>query len=122
MAGLFERCPRVLCENETCIPYGESVEPGKGVVKFYCPRCQEIYNTTNENKKLDGCSFGPYFANLFIMQFPDIQNKQKLGYLPKLHGFNVHESSKNHPQYKYGIDKHNGSIIRIDRPTIKYAE
>ena len=122
MAGLFERCPRVLCENELCIPYGESVEPGKGTIKLYCPRCQEVYNTSNDNKKLDGCAFGPYFANMFILQFPDLPNKHRLDFFPKLHGFKVHESSKNHPLYKYCVEKPSGKPAKIERPTIKYVE
>jgi casein kinase II subunit beta len=42
-------------------------------VNVFCPRCQEIYYPrSSKHANIDGAYFGTTFANLFLLQNPDL--------------------------------------------------
>lgn len=71
--GHFGACPRVACRGEPVLPIGPSALPGQASLKWYCPRCQDIYQPTggagarHHQARLDGVGFGPSFAHLLIL-------------------------------------------------------
>jgi casein kinase II subunit beta len=62
------------------LPIGLHDVPHKSVVKLYCPRCEDVYNSPN---RTDGSYFGTSFPNMFFLEFPEL----------KPFGFKMHESS-----------------------------
>lgn len=61
--GIFGRCPRIKCENEKLLPIGSTTVPNTELVKTFCPRCFDIYET---KAKYDAAFFGPDFPMMFI--------------------------------------------------------
>jgi len=45
--GHFGRCPRSLCNNQTCLPTGTSDVFRTATVKIFCPRCQVLHRLEN---------------------------------------------------------------------------
>lgn len=39
----FGRCPRVFCTGQPCLPVGISDSPRNGLVKIFCPKCEDLY-------------------------------------------------------------------------------
>lgn len=74
----FPKCPRVNCQNTTCLPYGVSDEPGESPVKFYCPNCNDVYNCTEELfKGVDGAYFGTAWVHMMQMKYSVIVKNPK---------------------------------------------
>lgn len=63
--GLFGRCPRINCEGEKLLPIGLTNVPGIDTVKTFCPRCHDVYETS---EKYDAAFFGPDFPIMFCKQ------------------------------------------------------
>ncbi len=79
--GDFGRCPRLGCEGQALLPAGMWEEEatdkeergGSGVVKVFCPRCQELYSPADPyHQQLDGAYWGTSFPHLFLLAFPDL--------------------------------------------------
>ncbi|KAA6388776.1 MAG: putative casein kinase II subunit beta [Streblomastix strix] len=71
--GDFGDCPNVRCEKFHLLPFGQTSEHGKSGVLLYCPSCEDLFVPQNKRiQQIDGAAFGPTFAHLFLMQFPNI--------------------------------------------------
>ncbi|BFG05629.1 suppressor-of-stellate-like protein [Drosophila madeirensis] len=92
--GAFGICPRVYCHGQHVLPIGSSYTYDKSLVNIYCPRCQDIFEPAQENATLDGCMFGPSFPHMFFMQLPELRPQPSQDkYVPRLYGFQLHESA-----------------------------
>ncbi|OHT17514.1 Casein kinase II subunit beta' [Tritrichomonas foetus] len=85
----FEMCPRTLCHNVMCLPYGISNDFGKATVKMFCTNCNDIYCVNNEYCYcVDGACFGDTWVHLFVQKYPDvIPNELPEKYVPRLFGY-----------------------------------
>ena len=82
----------MLCQGASVLPWGEDVLPGRGTVKLYCPRCEEVYSCPvgHRASKLDGAFFGPYFAHAMVLAHPALQHRKDAArYIPRFFGFRV---------------------------------
>lgn len=43
MKGDFGFCPRVLCEKQPVIPWGESDKPDISQTRVFCPKCKGLF-------------------------------------------------------------------------------
>lgn len=103
--GYFDLCPRVRCNRQIMLPVGESDTYGHGHVKFFCPKCQDIYFPIN-NILFDGSYFGTTFPHLLFLIYPDIispsltptsltpTSTPSSPYTPHIYGFKIHKSVK----------------------------
>ena len=79
-------------------PIGETDQPKQRFIKFYCPRCQDVYFPTNKAmENVDGAFFGVSFPHVFMMNFPEMRPKKTGKFVTSIFGFKLHDSSKNHP-------------------------
>ena len=73
----FPTCPYEECKGTRMFPIGMSDElkstgNGEGV-KFYCPRCGEVYNPVDpKDSMIDGAFFGPSYVHLLLQRYPDL--------------------------------------------------
>ena len=73
----FPTCPYEMCKGTRMFPIGMSDElkstgNGEGV-KFYCPRCGEVYNPVDpKDSMIDGAFFGPSYVHLLLQRYPDL--------------------------------------------------
>ena len=56
------------CDQQTCLPIGESEVPSGSSVRLYCPRCRDLLTT--DQSQLDGAFFGPSLPHMFFMVKP----------------------------------------------------
>ena len=91
----FPKCPRILCENITCLPYGVTTDLNEYPVKLFCPRCGDIYNIKDQYlQKIDGAFFGPSYVHLFIKKYSSFLPKdQPISFIPRIFGFKIKKSS-----------------------------
>mmetsp|Transcript_20222 Transcript_20222/g.56354 ORF Transcript_20222/g.56354 Transcript_20222/m.56354 type:complete len:273 (+) Transcript_20222:208-1026(+) len=91
----FNRCPRVLCEGQACLPVGTSDIPGQSTVKVFCPKCDDIYYPRSEYQcSIDGAYFGTTFPHLMLMTYPMYRPpKSSDVYVPRVFGFKMHPSA-----------------------------
>lgn len=99
----FGRCPRVLCQDQFCLPLGLSDLKRSYPLNIYCPRCQEIYiPRSTKHAALDGAYFGTTFAHIFLLTYPDLIPRipssssnaySPDAYVPKIYGFRIHKDS-----------------------------
>jgi casein kinase II subunit beta len=96
--GDFGYCPRVLCFNQAVLPVGLSDIPMGKAVKFYCPKCEDIYHGQNKRwLTIDGAYFGTTFPHLLLQVFPNlIPSKTTERYVPRIFGFKIHEVANLH--------------------------
>lgn len=121
-SGVFGTCPRALCDSQKVLPYGEKEVPNSCIVKLYCPCCQDLYLSPNDDHlQLDGAYFGPNFAHMFVLNYPLLFTKQKQSFSGTLFGFKVHKSSENHPP-KVVFDVKSGKCETIPRPCGIFAD
>lgn len=118
--GVFGTCPRVYCDHQPLLPYGQSETPGISPVCFYCPRCQDLFTAQKaRHEHIDGAYFGPNFAHIFIVQYSLIKPKQE--FTGTIFGFKMHESSNNHP-LKIRFDPMTGGMKVIARPKAGFTD
>eukprot|EP00917_Polyrhabdina_sp_WS-2016_P032870 GHVP01070010.1.p1 GENE.GHVP01070010.1~~GHVP01070010.1.p1 ORF type:complete len:254 (+),score=34.29 GHVP01070010.1:76-837(+) len=103
----YGTCPRVYCECQSLLPFGDSESLGVSKVKGYCPKCQEIYHL--RNAIVDGSCFGPSFPAFFLSSFPiHIPISRPNSYCPKIFGFRVKDRKsiveKKLEKGEYGFD------------------
>ncbi|KAH7817181.1 putative casein kinase II beta chain [Monocercomonoides exilis] len=69
----FGLCPRLSCAYQPLLPCGISERFGKGTVRAFCPKCENIYTVAHPQRAyLDGACFGPAFPHLFLMVYPEL--------------------------------------------------
>ena len=96
MSKEYGTCPRYGCENIPMIPNGISSEYGKHFTMVFCYNCCNMYEAKGSLRKLDGCAWGPGFAQYILMTYPSNFEKRKpFKYNPRLFGFRTVE-----PEYK----------------------
>jgi len=118
--GIFGTCPRVYCEHQPLLPYGQSETPRISLLRFYCPRCQDLYAAQKaRHEGIDGAYFGSNFAHIFSIQYPPIKSKQE--FIGTISGFRIHKSSNNHPQ-KISFDPQTGAMKVIPRPKAEFTD
>jgi len=66
--ALYGTCPKMACDQQTCLPIGESEVPSGSSVRLYCPRCRDLLTT--DQSQLDGAFFGPSLPHMFFMVKP----------------------------------------------------
>ncbi|KAI8914647.1 casein kinase II, regulatory subunit [Gorgonomyces haynaldii] len=105
----FGICPRWHCGGCCVAPCGLSNEVDVAKVKLYCPRCNDVYEPT-ENKYLevDGAAFGTTFATLLFESFPELVPPLKSNgiAMQKIYDSDTSDESRNtSPRYirDYGI-------------------
>ncbi|KAK9704238.1 casein kinase 2 regulatory subunit, variant 3 [Basidiobolus ranarum] len=99
--GEFGYCPRYYCNATPVVPCGRVDTLGTETVKLYCLNCMDIYSPPSSKfQHLDGGFFGTTFPHMFLLLlYPDAYRRYTNGtFVPKIHGFKIHESSKNGPK------------------------
>ena len=89
--GAFPSCPRYLCHQTSCIPYGVSAEMNEHPVKMFCPCCSDVYNVKDiEMSKIDGAFFGPSWIHTFMKANPEIvPHDEPEVYVPRIFGIKI---------------------------------
>ncbi len=89
--GEFGKCPRVLCNHQPSVPVAVTQKPGKDCVRFFCPKCKDIYFPKSRyHEGVDGVFFGTTFAHLFFMTYGDLVPKgPPHEYVPRVFGFRI---------------------------------
>ena len=101
---------------------GESEEPQASKLKYFCPRCEEIYIPQSKpQREIDGASFGSSFAHMFCLNYGIGNNSTKICFIPRIHGFPVNEASLNHP-LKLSFDYMTNQYDIKPRPQPKYLK
>ena len=120
--SVFGTCPRVLCEHQPLLPIGQSETPRASPVRFYCPRCQDVFlGLKARHENIDGAYFGPNFAHMFVVNYPLLFIKPKQDYVGTAFGFKIHKSSGNHPP-KVEFDPLTGNTKNVPRPLPGFIE
>ena len=57
-------CPHVYCEKQPMLPISLSDVPGEAMVKFYCPKCTDVYTSKSSRHHYTGL-FMPSLPTLF---------------------------------------------------------
>jgi len=95
----FGECPRMLCRGQPVLPMGFTDDPKHGMVKLFCPKCQDVYSCVPNQRHIDGAFFGPTFPNLFFMTYEDdVPEPVAEQYVPRVFGFRIHHSSNSLPR------------------------
>lgn len=94
-SGVFGRCPRVLCNQQPCLPIGLKEAPRLDTVKVFCPRCQDVYEPRKVyHATIDGAYFGPTFPHLLLQTYPELMPEPAVhSYVPRIYGFKIHRSA-----------------------------
>ena len=75
--GVYGYCPRILCSKQILLPVGLSEDTKYSRVKVFCPLCEEVYKPRQRVNDLDGAYFGTSFPQAFLMNYPDLNPKNK---------------------------------------------
>ena len=67
-SGIYGTCSKMACNQQSCLPIGETEIPASSPVRLYCPRCKDLLTT--EDSLLDGAFFGPNLPHMFFMVKP----------------------------------------------------
>jgi len=91
----FGRCPRIACNNQSCLPVGTSDIFRTATLKIFCPSCQDLYFPRNKFQgTIDGAYFGTTFPHLFLLTYQHLQPKRiKYNYVPRIFGFKIHHDN-----------------------------
>ena len=94
----FEKCPRTLCKNCQCLPFGSKSIYGKSKLQLFCPNCTDSYNIPgNDNRTLDGSFFGPDWFHFLLQKHPEdpelFPPEPPAPFVPKIYGFKVYNPS-----------------------------
>ena len=88
----------MLCDKQNLLPIGETDIPKQRKVKFYCPKCKELYGSANKRfENVDGAFIGTSFPHTFLLSFPELKPPPKIEFVPTVFGFKIHKSCANHP-------------------------
>lgn len=93
--GTYGECPRLSCQGQHLLPFGPSSDPGKEILRFYCPCCRECYKMyqINADMYVDGCFFGPDLVGIFMASYPEFaQQVPKREYVPRVYGFELYRN------------------------------
>ncbi|XP_078432747.1 putative casein kinase II subunit beta-4 [Wolffia australiana] len=92
----FGRCPRVFCAGQPCLPVGISDTPRNGLVKIFCPKCEDLYlPRCKYQSDMDGAYVGTTFPHLYLMTFPSCKPaKPTQSLIPRVFGFKLHNNSR----------------------------
>lgn len=103
---VFGRCPRVLCNNQACLPIGLKELPRLDTVKVFCPRCQDVYEPRKMyHANIDGAYFGPTFPHLLLQTYPElVPDPAVQTYVPRIYGFKIHRSAQTHRRPVHAAD------------------
>ena len=87
----FQTCPRLLCKNCKCLPYGTTKNPEEMALKWFCPNCSDVYNPSDQSlRAVDGSWFGPSYIRGFLNTYPGlIPPDPPEVYEPRLYGFRL---------------------------------
>ncbi|KAM5299508.1 casein kinase II subunit beta-like [Ctenodactylus gundi] len=70
--GDFGYFPCVYCENQPMLPIGLLDILGEAMVKFYCPKCMDMYTPKSlRHHHTDGPCFGTGFPHMFFKVHPE---------------------------------------------------
>jgi len=91
----YPQCPRILCNNVKCLPFGISHEYNDYPVKMFCPCCRDIYNMKDPFCNfVDGAFFGPSYIHPFLAKFSDqLKPMSKEIYIPRIFGIRVRKTA-----------------------------
>jgi len=93
--AVFGTCPRYFCNSCAVLPMGLYDEKTGETVKFYCPSCNEIYES-EKGFCYDGAFFGTSFAQMYLQAFPKVLvnvQRPQIKFTPRIFGFKIHSSS-----------------------------
>ncbi|KAI8886626.1 hypothetical protein K501DRAFT_331100 [Backusella circina FSU 941] len=109
----FDKCPRVLCNEQPLLPVGLSDTAAKIPVKLFCPRCQDIYNPKLvHHETIDGAYFGTSFPHMLLQSHPDILPDQVIQrYEPRIFGFKLHKIAQEQ-RYKDKTDQNYNELYK----------
>ncbi len=89
---------------------------------MYCPRCQDVFFPLKaKHDNIDGAYFGPYFAHMFVVNYPLLFVKPKQNFVGTLCGFRMHSSSENHP-VKIEYSTQISGMRVVPRPAAHFAD
>ena len=90
----FHACPRTLCKDYHCIPFGPSYTYGEFKVQLFCPNCTDSYDINDRSNILDGSFFGPdWFHFLLANHHEDPElfpPNPPENFVPKIYGFRIY--------------------------------
>ena len=87
----FGTCPRINCDNQSCLPIGLRDDPRQTTVRVYCPRCEQVY-VPKTRQRLDGAFFGTSLPIMFLQTFPDlVPLEAPRPFHAKIFGFRLHK-------------------------------
>jgi casein kinase II subunit beta len=90
----YGTCPRVLCEDQNCLPIAVSEFLRKETVKIYCPKCKQIYSPRPKTSgDLDGAYFGCSLPGMYLLTYPSTTPGAAYiprYFAPRTFGFKVH--------------------------------
>ncbi|CAL5975804.1 Casein_kinase II beta chain [Hexamita inflata] len=95
--GNYGTCPRNSCQNQHMLPFGASNDPGKSILRCYCPVCGQLYKLyqANADYYIDGCFFGSDLVGIFLATYPEFTRYPKpAAYVPKVYGFELYKNMK----------------------------
>lgn len=113
--SIFGQCPRVLCDRQNVLPVGMSEELHTHRVRSYCPRCQEVYDFSNneDHWDIDGAYFGSSFPHTFFLTYCHfLPLEPPIPYVPKVFGFRVHQR-KSIIKIKLDIGEYGASLANM---------
>lgn len=71
LAVHYGTCRRVHCDGAPLVPCGLSDQLKHGTVKFYCGRCDDVFEPQHQrHRKLDGAYFGTSLPHMLYMMYP----------------------------------------------------
>jgi casein kinase II subunit beta len=92
LSSEFGQCPRLLCQNQTCLPIGLRDDPRQSMVKVFCPKCEQVYTPENRHvANLDGAYFGTSLPHMLLQTYPDLVPLElPVPFEPRIFGFKIH--------------------------------
>lgn len=116
MLGEYGSCPRMNCEDQSCLPIGLDDSIGKSKVKLFCPRCEQVYAPRGKNTTaLDSAYIGSSLPHMFLQTYPDLLPlDDAVPYSAKVFGFKVH----NHQSVVAKSLENRATGVRLPRPNL----
>mmetsp|Transcript_53595 Transcript_53595/g.107404 ORF Transcript_53595/g.107404 Transcript_53595/m.107404 type:complete len:262 (-) Transcript_53595:1825-2610(-) len=91
--GLFGICSGFYCVNSRLLPFGSSDTPNRSILKFFCPKCKNLFRNSFQNdKKVDSSFFGSSFLFFFLSAYPECVGIETFfNFIPRNFGFRFSE-------------------------------